>query len=235
MSHGFLMFLPEFALLLKSIVTYSILCLLILFLLFMPITILRYNLMTTQKKISTSISKLSSFLCLLAWNVSFKPGYMHVLILVCSHSLFLLLLTLFHTPAHLPSTTVSPHPRSLEWARVTNCLHWTLLQGCLTYLCGLQVPESVHLSPRSHLFLQKHYPWFSSMEFSNFMGNRSLTPNLPSYNKNTALNSLAVAKSVSCERFTLALWSLSRIGVLIKGARHRERVCMHPHPLTRAC
>ena len=50
MSHGFLTFLPEFALLLKSIVTDSILCLLVLFLSFMPITILRYNLMTTQKK-----------------------------------------------------------------------------------------------------------------------------------------------------------------------------------------
>ena len=36
------------------------------------------------------------------------------------------------------------------------------------------------------------------------MVNRSLTPNLSSYNKNPALNALALAKSVLFGRFTFA-------------------------------
>lgn len=54
----------------------------------------------------------------------------------------------------------------------------------------------------SHLFLQNII--CSSVEFSHFMGNGSLIPNLSSYKKNPGLNSLATIKSVLCGRFPFA-------------------------------
>lgn len=162
---------------------------------------------------------------------------MHVVILLCY---VLILFSFYYWPCSIPQPT-SPAPlyhltpekhlgMKFRASQSDNLSPVNFVVGVTHWPLWLQGPEAVHLSPRSHLFLQKHYPWFSSMGFSNFMGTRSLTPNLPSYNKNTALNSLALAKSVSCGRFILALWSLSRIGVLIKGAMHWERVCVRPHP-----
>lgn len=198
-----------FASFFKFTVTYEVLCLLVLFLLFMPTSVLRYNLVITHQNASTNILQFNSFICLATCNVSLKPRHMCVLILVK----ILILSSFYHRPS-FPAQPPPTQPITPTSEKQMQALHrgpnaWSLgepkWQIPCTALCEWQwfiESATFNCQDPSRSFLQNII--YSSVELSHFMGNRSLTPNLSSYKKNPGLHSLAPAKSVLCGRFPFA-------------------------------
>ena len=162
-NYSFLKNAFRFASFFKFTVTHEVLCSLVLFLLFMPTSVLRYNLVITHQNVSTSILKFSSFLCFATCDVSPKPRHMHVLILVkilipsSSHHWPI---SPAQPPQHLSSTPTSanqtqslhrgPNTWSLGEPKRQVPLHCTLGVVVVHWIWDLQVPGPTALVPSKH-------------------------------------------------------------------------------------